>query len=321
MRSDHEYALGVAAIGCYIPAGRLSNLERMAEFQMDESFIESKLGVRQVSRKGARETTSDLCVAAFERLTSASGFRPDEVDAIAVVTQNPDVPIPHTAAIVHGKLRLPESCAVFDISLGCSGFVHGWSILQGFMRENGFRSAVLFTADPYSRIVDPRDKNTALLFGDAATATWISSKPTLVAEAFSFGTCGTRHADLTCVDGSLRMNGRGIFQLVAERIPDHVRSLLASRGLTVDQIDRFIFHQGSKFIVDTLARSLGVPPERVPCDIADYGNTVSSSIPLLLERELCTSTSRRMVLSGFGVGLAWASALVERVEEGGSGSS
>jgi 3-oxoacyl-[acyl-carrier-protein] synthase-3 len=267
-----------------------------------------------VSRKADDEATSDLCVAAFERLANASALPRDQVEAIAVVTQNPDTAIPHTSAIVHGKLGLRDDCATFDISLGCSGFVHGWSILQGFMRENGLTSAVLFTADPYSPIIDPRDKNTALLFGDAATATWLSAQPMLVAKAFSFGTCGKRYADLICTDGALRMNGRGVFQLVAERIPGHIKGLVARQGLELDQIDRFIVHQGSKFIVDTLTRSLGVGADRVPCDLEHYGNTVSSSIPLILERELGNHSSKRMVLSGFGVGLAWASAVVERVE-------
>src|SRR3546814_2884839 len=115
----------------------------------------------------------------------------NEIQVLVVVTQNPDNNLPHVAAQVHGKAALPEQCAAFDVSLGCSGYVYGLSIITSFMAVNGFERGVLITADPYSKIVDKNDKNTRLLFGDAATATLISNEPLLVAGPFSFGTTGT----------------------------------------------------------------------------------------------------------------------------------
>ncbi|MES2568557.1 MAG: ketoacyl-ACP synthase III, partial [Verrucomicrobiota bacterium] len=133
----------------------------------------------------------------------------EEVDCMVVITQNPGVQIPHLSARLHGLLGLRESCACFDISLGCSGYVYGLAAVQAFMLTHGLRHGLLLTADPYSPIINAADKNTALLFGDAATCTWIGPEPLLTSGRFTFGTMGIDHAELTCPPGGhLSMNGR-----------------------------------------------------------------------------------------------------------------
>ena len=154
--------LGIEQIGSYIPADRLSNYARKTQFDIDDHFIEEKIGVRSVSRKATEEETSDLCLKAFADLAAKSGLSPNELQALVVVTQTPDFQIPHTSAVVHGRLGLPQSCACFDISLGCSGFVYGLSVITAFMAANGLSKGVLITADPYSKVVDRDDKNAAL---------------------------------------------------------------------------------------------------------------------------------------------------------------
>jgi 3-oxoacyl-[acyl-carrier-protein] synthase-3 len=304
--------LGIEEIGTYLPVGRISNYDRKAQFGIDDFFIEEKIGVRRVSVKGPEEETSDLCIRAFEDLQRRTSVNKEEIEAVVVVTQNPDYNIPHTSAIVQGKLGLPAHCAAFDISLGCSGFVYALSIFQSFMADNGLTRGLLFTADPYSKIVDPEDKNTTLLFGDGAAVTLISSAPRLIAGRFTFGTVGNEHEKLICKDGTLFMNGRAVFNFAAKVIPDDLRRMAAKNGVNLEEIDRFLIHQGSKIIVDTIASKLGLPAEKVPYSTRDYGNTVSSTIPILLQDEL-GGTARTIAICGFGVGLSWASGLLRRV--------
>jgi 3-oxoacyl-[acyl-carrier-protein] synthase III len=177
----------------------------------------------------------------------------------------------------------------------------------------GLKQGLLFTADPYSPIIDESDKNTSLLFGDAATVTWIGPDPNLVAGRFTFGTIGAEQGELTCLPGGkLYMNGRAVFNFAAHYVPADIRKLAAINGVELNEIDRFIFHQGSKYIVDTLTRLLQLAPNRVALDLREYGNTVSSSIPLILAREIEQPENRRLALCGFGAGLSWASTLLTR---------
>jgi len=242
------------------------------------------------------------------------GRRIEAVDCLIVCTQNPDGSgLPHTSAVVHGKLGLPQECACFDIALGCSGYVYGLSIIKAFMRDNGMATGLLFTADPYSKIIDPQDKSTVLLFGDAATASLIEDSPDAwVPGPFRLGTCGKDGGALENRSGTLHMNGRAVFTFSATAVPPQVSALLKDTGLGPADIDLFLFHQGSKFIVDQLAKRLALPAEKVPMNLAGQGNTISSSVPLLLQQHLADAGLHRILLSGFGVGLSWASCLLTR---------
>jgi 3-oxoacyl-[acyl-carrier-protein] synthase-3 len=304
--------LGIEEIGYYIPTGRISNYQRKEQFGIDDYFIEEKIGVKQVAIKGSDEETSDLCVKAFDELCAKKAIDRNEIEALVVVTQNPDLNIPHVSAIVHGALDLPKHCACFDISLGCSGFVYSLSVLQAFMEANGMKKGLLFTADPYSKIVDPNDKNTSLLFGDAASVTLISDSPRLVSGKFTFGTLGIEHENLICRDGILAMNGRAVFNFAAKTAPDDIRLMASKNDIDLEKIDKFLLHQGSKIIVEKIAEKLGVPRSKVPYRTYDYGNTVSSTLPILLADEL-NGEANNFVICGFGVGLSWASGFLKRL--------
>ena len=308
--------IAIRAIGAYVPGGRESNFAKKQMFALDDEFIADKLGVHQVSRKSAEEETSDLCVKAFLDLKTRLTHSVSEIDCVVVCTQNPDGHgIPHTSAIVQGKLGLSDDCACFDLSLGCSGYVYGLSVMKSFMQVNDLSTGLFFTADPYSKILDPQDKNTVLLFGDAAAVTLLepAARPgAWVAPLFRFCTRGKDGGALENRNGALRMNGRAVFNFSATDVPIQIRALLQEAGLGVNDIDLFLLHQGSKFIVDQLRKRLDVPSDRVPINLAGQGNTVSSSLPLLLRDYLDDPQLRRIVLSGFGVGLSWASCLLTR---------
>ncbi len=309
--------IGISEIATYIPAGRESNLDKLSKFGITKDFIDEKIGVYSVARKAANEDTSDLCIASFARLREKTGIEPGDVDCIVVCTQNPDGNgLPHVSALLHGKLGLPRRCASFDISLGCSGFVYSLSILKAFMEANGFRTGLLFTADPYSKIVDPDDKNTALLFGDGAAVTLLTrgtvSQPLLTPVAFDVDSHGAQSSALINTTGRLHMNGRQVFTYSATAVPESIRRVLDTAGLGTQAVDFFLFHQGSKYIVDAVAKRLELPADKVARNMTDHGNTVSSTIPILLEPLVHDARAQRILACGFGVGLSTATCLLER---------
>ncbi len=305
--------LGIEAIGTYIPSGRASNLALMEQFEVDESFLADKIGVLERAQKAPEENTSDLALAALENLIEQQGLARHEIEALVVVTQNPDSNLPHVSALVHGRSGLPPTCAAFDVSLGCSGYVYGLSLLQSFLVGNGLSRGVLITCDPYSKVIDRNDKNTVLLFGDAATATLIGPNPVFLCGPFTFGTQGDLTGALTCQEGILHMNGREVFNFAATVVPKDIARLLEMAELKKEDVDCFVFHQGSRYIVETLAKRIGLNKDKVRMGITHTGNTVSSSIPLLLRRELDNQSVRTLLLSGFGVGLSWSSCICKRI--------
>jgi 3-oxoacyl-[acyl-carrier-protein] synthase-3 len=305
-------------IAGYIPERHESNFDKKNRFEIDDDFIINKIGVLSVSRKAFDETVSDMCIKAFKALQDKIRISADDVDCIVVCTQNPESGgIPHTSAIVHGKLKATEKCAAFDISLGCSGYVYGLSIVKSFMELNGLKRGLFFTADPYSSIIDPEDKNTVLLFGDAATVTYMTTddiaSPGWLPAKFLFGTLGIEGSALQLQNNKLVMNGRAVFNFSATRVPHQVAELLKAVELNPQDIDLFVFHQGSKYILDTLQKRMNLGPGKMPSNLAQHGNSISSSIPMLLEGHLGNDKLRNIVLCGFGVGLSWASCLMQRL--------
>lgn len=315
MGSVRESTVGIRAIGSYLPEGRVDNLARIDTFGKDAAFVEEKLGFKKLARKSADEETSDLCVKACEDLLKQVELPLEKVDCLIVCTQNPDAAgLPHTSAVVHAKLGLGTSVAAFDISLGCSGYVYGLSVICSFMEMNGLSNGLLFTADPYSKVLDPADHNTELLFGDGATVTWLSrDKPCyrLGRSLFSTNGTGQNAIHVDSEDRKVHMKGRSVFTFTMKVVPQQIKACLAANACTVDDVDRFLLHQGSKFIVDNMTASLGLPMEKTPFMAMEYGNTVSSSIPMML-KSVIKERPEKVLISGFGVGLSWATSILFR---------
>lgn len=306
--------IGIAQVASYVPEGRRSNADRLSVHDIDPVFLEKKIGIAEVSRKNDRDVASDMCVAAWDRLVQAGGApQLENVDCLCVCTQTPDYSIPHVSAIMHGKLGLRGDCAVFDVSHGCAGYVYSLSVMKGFMEENGFKVGLLFTCDPYSNIVSEEDRNTDLLFGDAATVTVLAKDAVFDVGKTTYYTDGSMHdALIKREDSPLHMDGRGIFNFVMGNVPENVSSCLDRNGLDQEEVDVFLMHQASRFLVESLVKSLGVSPDKVPFGIEEYGNTVSSSIPLLLENFMADIECKTLLLSGYGVGLCVGSTILRR---------
>ena len=310
--------IGIKSIASYVPTEGVDNYAQGAKFGKDQDFIFGKIGSTFLPRKDAGQETSDLAVEAAKVLFANNpALDPAAIDVLIVVTQNGDAEgLPHTAAIVQHKLGLPTHIAAFDISLGCSGYVYGLYAMKGFMEAAGLKNGLLITADPYSKIVDPEDRNTTMLFGDAATATWMGEDASWKLGKSLFGSDGSGAHHLRTTEGKFYMNGRQVYNFALVKIPAHLQQLLDASQLQADDIDLFCLHQGSAAIVDAVSLRFqeGQHKARFVKDMVETGNTVSSSIPLLLEKHVFGSRHQRVALSGFGVGLSWGSAIIERCD-------
>lgn len=304
--------IGIRSISSYRPEKTIDNLEQGKRLAASEAFIRNKIGMVKLTCKSDNQETTDLAMLAIEALFNQTGLSAEQVECLMLVTQNPNERgLPHSSAILHQKLGMPPSCAVFDISLGCSGFVHGLMIGKAFMESQQLHNGLLVTCDPYSKIIDRNNRDTALLFGDGATATWLSDTPIWNIGSADFGTLSDQSNALAIdADGKLTMNGRAVFNFASSQIPSSIARVLKKAGLNMDQIDLVLLHQGSRYIVDTLAKRLGAEG-KVPFGASEYGNTVSSSIPMLIAEHV-PDTAERLLVSGFGVGLAWATCLLEK---------
>lgn len=283
----------------------------------DEFELRNNIGFACLTRKAPTQEASDLCVAAAQKLFSKARILPAEVDCAIVVTQNPDgYGIPHVAAIAQAKLGLSESCATFDIGLGGSGYVYGLSVIKSFMESNGLRRGLLFTCDPYSRVVGEFDNKTALLFGDAASVTLLTDEPIWAIGRCDFGTVGSQGSALQVrmkLGGRLHMDNSAVSKFAREHGSRSLRRAISLNELTIEQIDRILFHQGSRAEVEAIAEELGAPG-KVGFYAEAYGDTVSSSIPIMISENVAP-TDQRIALCGYGTGLSWSSTVLTRVPE------
>ncbi len=303
--------IGIGEIGVALPAGRLLTADLAPALGIDPERLERRLGFTGLARMPTGADTSDLAIAAVERLVER-GFELGTVQCLCVVTQNPDgAGIPQVSTIVHGRLGLATDVATFDVAHGCAGFVYGLAIARAFMQCHGYTTGLLITADPYSKIVDPSDPYTALIFGDAAAATVLTTRPRWRVGLTDFGSSGDmREALRVDTAGRLHMNGKRIARLAGTVVPDSIRKTIALNSLVLDDIDELLLHQGSRYIVETIGDTLDARA-KTHFYAAEYGNLVSSSLPVALAMHVRADV-RRLIASGFGVGLAWATTLLTR---------
>lgn len=306
--------IGIRNIGVYVPKARVDNFRLSEKYGVDTDFIERKVGIRYVSRKPKDEKPSDLCCGAFRDLCKIErGLAEDQIDFLCVCTQNGDYRLPQTSSIVQEKLGLPKYCAAFDVALGCSGYVYSLLIAKSFMEAQSLKCGLVFTSDPYSSIIDPDDRNTSLIFGDAAAVTLLTTDATLDIGKGSYHTDGSVAESLIKRQGGcLEMNGGRIFNFVMRNVPPNIETCMRSNNVASENIDLYLLHQASRYIIDNLLTRMKIDPENVPFKIQDYGNTVSSTLPILLREYILQPTCRMILLSGFGVGLSVASVILKR---------
>jgi 3-oxoacyl-[acyl-carrier-protein] synthase-3 len=331
--------VGIEAIKSSLPETVLTNAELAAEnpaWQMDQ--VVAKSGVLSRHIAGPDETALDLAVQAAGALCSEVAL--EDLDGIVFCTQTPDYVMPSNAFLLQERLGLSDRILAFDINLACSGFVYGLSICRGLILGGQAKRILLVNADTYSRLINHGDRSARVLFGDGAAATVVSSETTRMKLVdFELSSSG-RHWRKFCIpaggfrerrdknsgrveiDASgnqrtredIHMDGMGVWSFISSSMPGQIKGLLARNGMTIGDVDMFVFHQASALTLDSLERSLKIPTGKSFRHLASVGNTVSASIPIALtkaEQEGRLTSGMRILVSGFGVGLSAGSAIID----------
>jgi 3-oxoacyl-[acyl-carrier-protein] synthase-3 len=328
----------IKAIASYLPDKILTNENLAVEFpewQVDK--ILNKIGIRE-RRLSGDETITGMATKAARKLFESSSIKPSDVDYILLCTQSPDFILPTSACILQSELNIPTTSGAIDFNQGCSGYVYGLSLAKGLIAGGVAKNILLITSEAYSKHIHSKDKSNRAIFGDAATATWIGTGSGLEINNFQLGTDGKGATNLIIKNGGSRfpknngkfyiddngvtkndnclyMNGGEIFNFTLEAIPSLVNNTLIMNNLNLENIAWFVFHQANAFMLQHLRKKIGIPEEKFPIEMEYTGNTVSSTIPLVLEKLLnkkMIKTNENLMLTGFGVGYSWGSVIVHQ---------
>ncbi len=316
----------------HLPERVETNEQLQSEYPAwDMELISSKTGIKQRHIAAEDETSSDLAVKAAQKLFADHNIDPQSIDFVLLCTQTPDYPLPTTSCLIQDRLGLKTSCGALDFNLGCSGFVYGLAMADGLIRTGVGKNILLLTAETYSKYIDHNDRSLRTIFGDGAAATLVTASDKQSLWGFQFGSDGSGGDMLLVGDGGARcaddaikprhrkrwksrlyMDGPSLINFTVDAIPRLVQDILKENDLAMDDIGQFLMHQATWKMLDQLRRRMQIPEDRLPIELADFGNTVSSTIPILINRLRSRAgwdVSSPHMLVGFGVGLSWAGGL------------
>lgn len=317
----HAYINGIES---YLPSVVIDNAMLAAlHGSWTAEDIALKTGIRERRICDENENSASLATGAALRLFEAYNIDPNTIDFLIFCTQTPTSQIPTNACLIHRSLALSSSAGAIDINQGCAGYVYAIGLAQGLIESTNLDNVLVLTGDHYSKFLQPNDISTRALFGDAGTATLVSCRDSLerLIGPFVFGTdstgaeffCLTHGADHAepAVRGKnspfIEMNGPEIFNFTLSRLPEVVDLLLRQANLAIDTVDFFVFHQANRYMLEHLRKKIGVAESKFLYNLEWTGNTVSSTIPLVLQKHRLGNgdNSQRTLLAGFGVGLSW----------------
>jgi 3-oxoacyl-[acyl-carrier-protein] synthase-3 len=318
----------VLSTGSYVPEIVVPNEELEASLGYEPGWIFQRTGIRQRRHAPRDMATSDLAVEAARRAIEKAGVDPYEIDLVIVGTFTPDMPIPSTACQVQHRLRL--NAPAMDVSAACAGFIYAMVTGMQFVATGCSKLALVVGADCNSRILNPRDQRTYPLFGDGAGAVLLApGSPDQGLAAYTMGADGSGLDLLNRPMGGsrlppscalmeqeqqyMRMDGRAVFKWAIGVLSDTIGDVLRSAEMTLGDVDLLVAHQANMRIIDAAVHAVGLDPGKVFTNLDRYGNTSAGSIPLALD-EACTEgrirRGDRLILSGFGAGLVWGTALL-----------
>lgn len=326
-----------------VPSQVINNLEYTDHFSAEEAKeIVDKTGILQ--RRFANDNTcsSDLCYAAASKLLNDMNIPPESLGVLIFVSQTPDYRMPATSVLLQDRLGLPTSIAAFDINLGCSAFVYGLSVAFSMLHSLAGKNILLLVGETRSRVYSAKDRKTAFLFGDGGTASLIGVDDKFGESFFSLGSDGSKESYIKVDAGGYRnpsspetmeekvvdehgnirslehgyMNGADVFSFVITTIPKEIKSLFSYANVEKDDIDYFLLHQANAYMNNYLLKKMKIDPEKAPVSLDKFGNTSSVSIPLTMVSSLKDNLqgNKKLLLSGFGVGMSWGSAIINTVD-------
>lgn len=296
----------IKALAYNLPEKVLTNEMIAQEFpEWTVEKIDKKIGIKQRHVTVDGETASDLAIGAAEKMFANISYDRSLIDYLIFVTQSPDYHLPTTACTIQTRLGLPKRITAIDVNLGCNGFVAGLSLAKAVIVAGQAKNVLLLTGETYSKYMHERDKSNRTIFGDGAAATLVSTEGIAEVGEFVIGTDGTGAENLIVKTGGARhpqpaedlkfddfgnprssdnlyMDGPAILNYSLDSIPQLVADVLEKNHVTMDDIDLHVYHQANTFLANLERRKLRIPEEKYYCNIENFGNTVSSTIPIAL---------------------------------------
>lgn len=325
----------IKAISSVVPKEEISLLDMPNLYNGDERKIKrviesSGFLKRRVADKST--TTSDLCEFAAKKLIEQLNIDVSSIDGLIFSSYTPDYIMPATSYVLHKKLGLSENCICMDVPQACSGYVLGL-YQSSMMLNSGCKKILLLAGDTFSKFTDMFRDNSAPVFGDAASATLLEYDESAEPIYFDIKSDGTKYESLICKNGGFRhppspldfyenkeykynakMQGAEIFNFTIEKIPVSISEVLEFSNTDKSSVDLFILHQANKFILNNIAQTLNIDTAKMPMvNITKYGNQCGASIPCTISEilnEKTLDTKLKLLISGFGAGLSWASAVI-----------
>lgn len=335
--------VGITAMAGAVPSTTINNYEYTDYFPANQvKEVVDKIGVYERRFADAATCSSDLCFAAAERLIEDNHVNREEIDLLLFISQTPDYRMPATSILLQDRLGLPNSCISFDINLGCSAFLYGLSVAYSMMQCRNIRKVLILDGETRSKVYSPKDRRSAFIFGDGGVAALVERDEKFRRSVFSLNSDGSR-ADLIMIKGggyrhpssietltehvvdeygNIRsdeqgyMRGGDVFNFVIREIPKDIKKTLEYADATADNMDYIVFHQANNFINSYIAKKMKLDTSKMPSTISKFGNTSSVSVPLTIVSELKDKLNgeKTLLLSAFGVGMTWATAIVPFVD-------
>ncbi|NGY94840.1 3-oxoacyl-[acyl-carrier-protein] synthase 3 len=324
----------IVGMGSFLPERILTNQDLEEMVETTDDWIVSRTGIKERRIAGNHETPSLMGFYAAQKALQESSVPAADIDMVLVATMTPDYITPSTAAIIQAKLGA-SSAAALDIQAACTGFLYGLSIAKAYIEAGIYRNILLIASEKLSTIINYKDRNTCVLFGDGAAAAVISNRGKgFSLDAFCLGSDG-EVAELLMIPAGgarqpssvetvtqglhfLKMEGKEVFKHAVRRMGAAAKECLVKAGITEEEIDWLVPHQANIRIIEALAKSFNLPSERVYKTLHKYGNTSASSVAIALEElksENQFSNGEKLLLVGFGAGLTWAAAVVTQIDD------
>lgn len=327
-------------ISCYYPNETLSNDQLQREFpnlKIKELTRLTGVSSRHVCSQG--ETSVDMGVSAAEIMLEQNNVDRGSIDFVIFCSAGGDYITPASACIVQDKLQLSTHCGAFDINQGCTGYIYGLSLADSLIQSGTASNVLLVTSEAITKTIHKKDSSNRAIFGDAATATLISKSDNKSCGSFIFGTDGSKYDKIIIKQGRERyplpeyaendridnygnvlndanffMDGSEVFNFSVNKAPELVNKLLEQNNIAINEIDYFVFHQANQIILETLGKKLKIPENKLIIDIENTGNTVSSTIPIVLHNAIKDekiTPGNKILIAGFGVGFSWGGTILK----------
>ncbi|WP_145260962.1 beta-ketoacyl-ACP synthase III [Planctomycetes bacterium Pan216] len=318
----------IIGTGSYVPDQVVTNEELEQRLGFDSDWIVQRTGIRERRHAPEGIATSDLCYEASRRCIESAGVDPGDIDLLVVGTFTPDMSFPSTGCLLQDRLGL--YCGAFDVQAACAGFLYALVVGAQFVKSGNSKLCLVVGGDTNSRVINPDDMKTYPLFGDGAGAVLLSAggddqgflsyhiaADGSGSDLLSRPACGSRMPPtpeaLEQAKHFLQMDGRAVFKWACNTVTESTQEVLEHAGLTADDVNLFVPHQANVRIINAVGDVIGFPRERVFNNLWRYGNTSAGSIPIALDearRQALISHGDSILVSGFGAGLTWASAVI-----------